>query len=77
VHQVHLAARVVELDRRAIDTFRELVNVQWEHALVVAHERAFVRGTFDRRDGDASLKELEQAMRELERALDERPWTEV
>ena len=73
-HVLERAARVLSGDRRAAETVRELVTLQWEHARALARERLAARPDHDAR---AEVADLERAMSELERTLHERPWTEV
>ena len=75
-HLLERAARVADQDRRAVDTLRELVILQWEHARALATARVSM-DTGEHTKADAKVEELEQQLNELERTLDERPWTEV
>ena len=75
-HLLERAARVADHDRRAVDTLRELVNLQWEHARALASARVSIH-TGEHTKADGNVEDLEQRLIELERTLEERPWTEV
>ena len=65
------------VDSRGRDTLRELVHAQWRHAKALAEERILPIDTPLRAKAHARVLELARSINELERTLDERPWTEV
>jgi len=75
--QHEVDARHTGCDRRAADALRELVDAEWQHARALARARMAVPGSDEYAQAVEHARELARSIVQLERAISERPWTEL
>ena len=71
------AVRGVRLDVRADPVLRELGIVQRQHSRAVVKMRKASPGTIEYGKVSRDVHDLSDALRQLQRGLEERPWTEI